>query len=91
MIAKDSMLEWLKSQIVRRNVTVKDDIAAVVARAQARRPVDILVNNAGGGVIGATEEMSDAEVEGQIALNLIPDWPIFQIGPNTGCLCLGTW
>ncbi|PZU65718.1 MAG: short-chain dehydrogenase/reductase, partial [Rhizobium sp.] len=44
MIAKDSMLEWLKSQIVRRNVTVKDDIAAVVARAQARRPVDILVN-----------------------------------------------
>lgn len=71
MIAKDSMLEWLKSQIVRRNVTVKDDIAAVVARAQARRPVDILVNNAGGGVIGATEEMSDAEVEGQIALNLM--------------------
>ncbi|WP_049775019.1 MULTISPECIES: SDR family NAD(P)-dependent oxidoreductase [Sphingobium] len=71
MMAKDSMLEWLKSQIVRRNVTVKDDIAAVVARAQARRPVDILVNNAGGGVIGATEEMSDAEVEGQIALNLM--------------------
>lgn len=53
------------------DVTVKDDIAAVVARAQARRPVDILVNNAGGGVIGATEEMSDAEVEGQIALNLM--------------------
>lgn len=37
MIAKDSMLEWLKSQIVRRNVTVKDDIAAVVARAQGKR------------------------------------------------------
>ena len=53
------------------DVTVKDDIAAVVARAQARRPVDILVNNAGGGVIGATEEMSDAEVEGQIELNLM--------------------
>lgn len=53
------------------DVTRKDDIGPVVARAQARRPVDILVNNAGGGVVGATEEMSDADIEAQIALNLI--------------------
>ena len=37
------------------DVTVVGDIAPVVARAQARRPVDIVVNNAGGGVIGASE------------------------------------
>jgi len=53
------------------DVTVTGDIAPVVARAQARRPVDIVVNNAGGGVIGATEEMSDADIEEQIALNLM--------------------
>lgn len=57
--------------VVRLDVTAKDDIGPIVARAHERRPVDILVNNAGGGVIGATEEMSDAEIEGQVALNLM--------------------
>jgi NAD(P)-dependent dehydrogenase (short-subunit alcohol dehydrogenase family) len=57
--------------VERLDVTAKSDIAPVVSRAQKRRPVDILVNNAGGGVIGATEEMSDAEIDGQIALNLM--------------------
>lgn len=57
--------------VVRLDVTAKDDIGPIVAQAHERRPVDILVNNAGGGVIGATEEMSDAEIEGQVALNLM--------------------
>ena len=35
--------------VERLDVTVKGDIAPVVQRAEARRPVDVLVNNAGGG------------------------------------------
>lgn len=57
--------------VERLDVTVKGDIAPVVQRAEARRPVDVLVNNAGGGIIGATEEFSDADIEGQISLNLL--------------------
>ncbi|XXS52981.1 SDR family NAD(P)-dependent oxidoreductase [Achromobacter xylosoxidans] len=52
-------------------MTVRQDISPVVNRAEARRPVDILVNNVGGGIVGATEEFSDADVEGQIGLNLL--------------------
>ncbi|MEC5320712.1 SDR family oxidoreductase [Brenneria populi subsp. brevivirga] len=57
--------------VERLDVTDTAGVTAAAARSQARRPVDILVNNAGGGVIGATEELSDADVEGQIALNLL--------------------
>jgi NAD(P)-dependent dehydrogenase (short-subunit alcohol dehydrogenase family) len=40
--------------------------------AAARHPdVDVVVNNAGGAVIGAMEEMSEADIEQQIALNLL--------------------
>ncbi|GLK77652.1 short-chain dehydrogenase/reductase [Methylopila jiangsuensis] len=53
------------------DVTATAEIDPLVARTQHRRPVDVLVNNAGGGIVGATEEMSDAEIEGQIALNLL--------------------
>jgi NAD(P)-dependent dehydrogenase (short-subunit alcohol dehydrogenase family) len=45
----------------------------VQVRAIAARhtDIDILVNNAGGAVIGAMEEMSEADIEHQIALNLL--------------------
>jgi len=43
-----------------------------VQAAAARHPdVDVVVNNAGGAVIGAVEEMSEADIEQQIALNLL--------------------
>jgi NAD(P)-dependent dehydrogenase (short-subunit alcohol dehydrogenase family) len=43
-----------------------------IQAAAARHPdVDVVVNNAGGAVIGAMEEMSEADIEQQIALNLL--------------------
>jgi NAD(P)-dependent dehydrogenase (short-subunit alcohol dehydrogenase family) len=43
-----------------------------VQAAAARHPdVDMVVNNAGGAVIGAMEEMSEADIQQQIALNLL--------------------
>lgn len=46
--------------------------AEQVQAAAARHPdVDVVVNNAGGAVIGAMEEMSEADIEQQIALNLL--------------------
>jgi len=43
-----------------------------VRAAAARHPdVDVVVNNAGGAVIGAMEEMSEADIEQQITLNLL--------------------
>lgn len=56
--------------VERLDVTVKGTSHPSVQRAEARRPVDVLVNNAGGGIIGATE-FSDADIEGQISLNLL--------------------
>jgi NAD(P)-dependent dehydrogenase (short-subunit alcohol dehydrogenase family) len=45
---------------------------AQVQAAAARHPdVEVVVNNAGGAVIGAMEEMSEADIEQQIALNLL--------------------
>jgi NAD(P)-dependent dehydrogenase (short-subunit alcohol dehydrogenase family) len=43
-----------------------------VQAAAARHPdVEVVVNNAGGAVIGAMEEMSEANIQQQIALNLL--------------------
>lgn len=43
-----------------------------VQAAAARHPdVDVVVNNAGGAVIGAMEELSEADIQQQIALNLL--------------------
>lgn len=43
-----------------------------VQAAAARHPdADVVVNNAGGAVIGAMEELSEADIQQQIALNLL--------------------
>ncbi|MFL9933489.1 SDR family NAD(P)-dependent oxidoreductase [Paraburkholderia sp. RL18-103-BIB-C] len=43
-----------------------------IQAAAARHPdVDVVVNNAGGAVIGAMEEMSEADIQQQIGLNLL--------------------
>ena len=58
------------------DVTSSPDIARVVAGCLARGRIDIVVKNAGGGLIGATEEMTDADVQQQIALNLLGPHPV---------------
>jgi NAD(P)-dependent dehydrogenase (short-subunit alcohol dehydrogenase family) len=50
------------------DVTDRAQVQAVAAR---HPDVDVVVNNAGGAVIGAFEEMSEADIEQQIALNLL--------------------
>ncbi|MDO5289506.1 MAG: SDR family NAD(P)-dependent oxidoreductase [Pseudomonadota bacterium] len=45
--------------------------AAIKAFAQKHPDVDVIVNNAGGAVIGAMEEMTDADIEQQLSLNLL--------------------
>lgn len=53
------------------DVTSSKDVSRVIARCLAYGRIDVVVNNAGGGLIGATEEMTDAEVQQQITLNLL--------------------
>lgn len=50
------------------DVTRLDQIRAAAAR---HTDTDVVVNNAGGAVIGAMEEMSEADIEQQLALNLL--------------------
>lgn len=50
------------------DVTDREQVQAVAAR---HPDVDVVVNNAGGAVIGAMEEMSEADIQQQIALNLL--------------------
>ncbi|GJH06901.1 SDR family NAD(P)-dependent oxidoreductase [Paraburkholderia terrae] len=47
------------------------DLEQVQAAAARHPDVDVVVNNAGGAVIGAMEEMSEADIQQQIALNLL--------------------
>ena len=54
--------------IERLDVTSPDQIRQVAAR---HGDVDVVINNAGGAVIGAMEEMSEAEIRQQLDLNLI--------------------
>jgi NAD(P)-dependent dehydrogenase (short-subunit alcohol dehydrogenase family) len=55
-------------EVERVDVTDREQVQA----AAARHPdVDVVVNNAGGAVIGALEEMSEADIQQQIALNLL--------------------
>jgi NAD(P)-dependent dehydrogenase (short-subunit alcohol dehydrogenase family) len=46
-------------------------IEQVKAAAASHPDVDVVVNNAGGAVIGAMEEMTEADIQQQIALNLL--------------------
>ncbi|MGU7784565.1 SDR family NAD(P)-dependent oxidoreductase [Burkholderia sp. PU8-34] len=50
------------------DLTSRDQVGAVAAR---HADVDVVVNNAGGAVIGAMEEMSEADIQQQIGLNLL--------------------
>lgn len=50
------------------DVTDREQVRAAAAR---HLDAEVVVNNAGGAVIGAMEEMSDADIEQQIALNLL--------------------
>lgn len=57
---------------VRLDVTVPAEIDAAVAETlDAFGSLDVLVNNAGMGVEGAVEEVSDTQIEEQLATNLL--------------------
>ncbi|PVX83252.1 SDR family oxidoreductase [Paraburkholderia unamae] len=76
-LRKPGALDDLKTQhgdrlkIVACDVTDADAIRAAVADAfAARERIDVVVSNAGYGLFGAAEELSDAQIERQIATNL---------------------
>jgi hypothetical protein len=50
------------------DVTQIGEIAAVAARHQ---DTDVLINNAGGAILGAMEELSEAQIQQQLDLNLV--------------------
>ncbi|WP_321887725.1 SDR family NAD(P)-dependent oxidoreductase [Paraburkholderia bannensis] len=50
------------------DVTLPEQVRAAAAR---HVDVDVVVNNAGGAVIGAMEEMTEADIQQQLALNLL--------------------
>lgn len=56
----------------RLDVTDTDELRAVVDKAFAELGrIDVIVSNAGFGFYGAAEELGDADIEGQIATNLV--------------------
>ncbi len=65
-----SIAEKYGQQLIVEKLDVTD-IGQINAMAAAHCDVDVLVNNAGGAVIGAMEELSDAEIKQQLDLNLI--------------------
>jgi NADP-dependent 3-hydroxy acid dehydrogenase YdfG len=58
------------------DVTDREPVTRVMAHCLARERIDSVVNKAGGGLIGATEEMTDAQVQAPLALNLLAPRPI---------------
>ena len=50
------------------DVTDREQVQAAAARHQ---DADVVVNNAGGAVIGAMEELSEADIQQQLSLNLL--------------------
>lgn len=76
-LRKPGALDDLKTRygerlrIVSCDVTDFDAVRAAVAEAFAARDrIDVVVSNAGYGLFGAAEELSDAQIERQIATNL---------------------
>jgi NADP-dependent 3-hydroxy acid dehydrogenase YdfG len=63
---KQAYPDLLKVESV--DLSDRQQILAVAAR---HPDVDVVVNNAGGAVIGAMEEMSEDDIEQQLALNLL--------------------
>lgn len=53
------------------DLTDRMALSSIVSEILAHHQIDIVVNNAGQGLIGATEEMTDKEVDDQITLLLL--------------------
>lgn len=57
---------------LRLDVTEPEQVRAAVATAVAGHGrIDVVVNNAGHGLVGATEELSDADLRGLLETNLL--------------------
>ncbi|WP_232660615.1 SDR family NAD(P)-dependent oxidoreductase [Pseudonocardia sp. TRM90224] len=59
------------AQVLQMDVTNAAQVRACVADAVAGGGIDVLVNNAGHGLVGALEELSDAELQAVIGTNVI--------------------
>lgn len=57
--------------VMQLDVTDTNQIRAVVARAFERFDIDVVVSNAGYGLFGPGEEVDDAQIDHQIATNLV--------------------
>jgi NAD(P)-dependent dehydrogenase (short-subunit alcohol dehydrogenase family) len=55
-------------EVVRLDVTDAEQAAAVVAAAG---PIDVLINNAGQGAVATLEQLTDADLQAQLDVNLI--------------------
>jgi NAD(P)-dependent dehydrogenase (short-subunit alcohol dehydrogenase family) len=53
------------------DVTDHDQVASAVAAAVASGGVDVLVNNAGHGLVGAVEELTDADLRALLEVNVL--------------------
>lgn len=73
-VRRPDALAELTQQYADRLIVEKldvSDIAQIGAVAAKHQDIDVLINNAGGAVLGAMEELSDAEVQQQLNLNLV--------------------
>ena len=59
------------AQALRLDVTDPAQVEEAVAAAVAAGPVDVVVNNAGHGLLGALEELSDADIREVLEVNLL--------------------
>jgi len=71
MAAKEIRATGGRAEAIKADVTSDDDVADLIARSIASLGhIDILVNNAGQAVIGTAEEISDADWDRQLNVNL---------------------
>lgn len=73
-VRRPATLQLLKdaySQLLTIEQVDVTDQAQLQAAAARNQDADIIVNNAGGAVIGAMEELSEADIQQQITLNLL--------------------
>src|SRR5262249_46265873 len=72
--ALDDLVGTSPDDVVRLPLDVTDParVRAAVAEAIERAgAIDVLVNNAGRGLVGALEELSDAQIQGVLATNVL--------------------
>lgn len=73
-VRKPEEMATLSQQYGARLITEKLDLTdtpSIAAVASRHSDIDVIINNAGGAVLGAMEELSDAQISQQLDLNLV--------------------